>query len=316
MVANGTSCHIELELYVLAMKSWILFVVLTSFQIILSEAWSVPSLSRIGHRKAASSLFMAQQAAPDISLDILVSEGDEKSLSEAATFMVDAFWLSTARLLIPIQDDHQQVSVSDVTRKNLYEEQFSDLNAKYGERMGKRLLVSCLLTAIDKESGQILGVVGVETSLLDRVKEDILSQGKAETMLKDAVSMLGPKQRRLYKDSTVAEIAQDLLPDLQLVSCLSNLSVSPNARRRGIAATLCAEAERVAASDWKFGSLFLKVESENAAARHLYEQKLGYKLEYTIDSAPAIRIDVDAGCFIESEASTLVLAKKLSLGSI
>jgi GNAT superfamily N-acetyltransferase len=241
-----------------------------------------------------------------------VSNGDEKSLSEAAEFMVDAFWLSSGRLLIPMQDD-EQVSVSDVTRRNLYEEQVSDLTAKYGERMGKRLLVSCLLTAIDKESGDILGVVGVETSLLDRVKEDILSQGKAETMLKDAVATLGPKQRRLYKDSTVAEIAQDLLPDLQFISCLSNLSVSPNARRRGIAATLCAEAERVAASEWKFGSLFLKVESENAAARHLYEQKLGYKLEYTIDSAPAIRIDVDAGCFIESEASTLVLAKKLSI---
>jgi GNAT superfamily N-acetyltransferase len=292
----------------LAMKSWILLVGI----ILKCNAWSLPTSSRIGHRQAASSLFMAQQAAPDLSLDILVSEGDEKSLSEAATFMVDAFWLSTGRLLIPIQDD-AQVSVSDVTRKNLYEEQFSDLTAKYGERMGKRLLVSCLLTAIDKESGDILGVVGVETSLLDRVKEDILSQGKAETMLKDAVSTLGPKQRRLYKDSTVAEIAQDLLPALQLVACLSNLSVSPNARRRGIAATLCAEAERVAASEWKFGSLFLKVESENAAARHLYEQKLGYKLEYTIDSAPAIRIDVDAGCFIENEASTLVLAKTISL---
>jgi GNAT superfamily N-acetyltransferase len=196
----------------------------------------------------------------------------------------------------------------------LYEEQVLDLTTKYGERMGKRLLDSCFLAAIDKESGDILGVVGVETSLLDRGKGDILSQGKAENMLKDAVATLGPKQRRLYKDSSVTEIAQELLPpDLQLISCLSNLAVSPNARRRGIAATLCAEAERIVASEWKFGSLFLKVESENAAARHLYEQKLGYKLEYTIDSAPAIRIDVDAGCFIQSEASTLVLAKTMSL---
>jgi GNAT superfamily N-acetyltransferase len=295
-----------------AMKSWILLVGLSTFQIILKCEAFLPPLSSIGHRKTASSLSMAQPATPDLSLNILVSEGDEKSLSEAATFMVDAFWLSTGRLLIPIQDD-DKVSVSDVTRKNLYEEQVSDLTAKYGERMGKRLLLSCFLTAIDKESGDILGVVGVETSLLDRVKEDILSQGKAETMLKDAVATLGPKQRRLYKDSTVAEIAQDLLPDLQLVSCLSNLSVSPNARRRGIAATLCAEAERVAASEWNFASLFLKVESENAAARHLYEQKLGYKVEYTIDAAPAIRIDDEAGCFIESEASTLVLSKKLSI---
>jgi hypothetical protein len=100
----------------MAMKTWILFVGLSAFQIILkSEAWSSRPLSRIGHRKAASSLFMAQQAAPDLSLDILVSKGDEKSLSEAAAFMVDAFWLSTGRLLIPIQDD-QQVSISDVTR--------------------------------------------------------------------------------------------------------------------------------------------------------------------------------------------------------
>lgn len=297
----------------MTMMSWILLGFSASQIILKSDAWSLPPISRIGHRKVASSLFMAQQAAPDLSLDILVSKGDEKSLSEAAAFMVDAFWLSSGRLLIPTQDDGQ-VSISDATRRNLYEEQVSDLTAKYGERMGKRLLVSCLLTAIDKESGDILGVVGVETSLLDKSKEDILSQGKAETMLKDAVATLGPKPRRLYKDSTVAEISQDLLPpDLQLISCLSNLSVSPNARRRGIAATLCAEAERVAASEWKFDSIFLKVESENAAARHLYEQKLGYKVEYTIDSAPAIRIDVDAGCFIESKASTLVLVKTISL---
>jgi GNAT superfamily N-acetyltransferase len=296
------------------MKPWILFVGLFAFQIILkSEAWSLPTLSHIGHRKAASSLFMAQQVSPDLSLDILVSKGDAKSLSEAAAFMVDAFWLSTGRLLIPIQDD-QQVSISDVTRRNLYDDQVLDLTAKYGERMGKRLLVSCLLAAIDKESGDILGVVGLETSLLDRGKEDILSPEQAESMLKDAVAALGPKQRRLYKDSTVNEIAKDLLPpNLQLISCLSNLAVSPNARRRGIAATLCAEAERVVASEWKFDSLYLKVESENAAARHLYEQKLGYKLEYTIDSAPSFRVDVAAGCFIESEASTLVLAKRISL---
>jgi GNAT superfamily N-acetyltransferase len=295
----------------MTMKPWILVVGLSAFQLLLkSEAWSLTPLTRIGHRKTTSSLFMTQQA--DLSLNILVSEGDEKSLSEAATFMVDAFWLSTGRLLIPIQDD-QQVSISDVTRRNLYEEQVVDLAAKYGERMGKRLLESCLLTAIDKESGDILGMVGLETSLLDKGKGDIVTPKEAESILKDAVSTLGPKQRRLYKDSTVTEIAQDLLsPDLQLISCLSNLAVSPNARRRGIAASLCAEAERVVASAWKFDTLHLKVESENAAARHLYEQKLGYKLEYTIDSAPAIRIDVDAGCFIESETSTLVLSKTIS----
>jgi hypothetical protein len=295
------------------MKPWILLGFVHAFQILKSEAWIAPPLSRLCHRKAVSGIFMAQQAAPDLSLDILVSKGDEKSLSEAANFMVDAFWLSTGRLLIPIQDD-KEVSVSDVTRRNLYEDQVLDLTSKYGERMGKRLLDSCLLTAIDKESGDILGVVGLETSLLDRGKEDILSPEQAESMLKNAVAVLGPKQRRLYKDSSVNEIAQELLPpDLQLIACLSNLAVSPNARRRGIAAKLCAEAERVVASEWKFDSLFLKVESENLAARQLYEEKLGYNLEFTIDSALAIRIDVDAGCFIESQASTLLLAKSISI---
>jgi ribosomal protein S18 acetylase RimI-like enzyme len=89
--------------------------------------------------------------------------------------------------------------------------------------------------------------------------------------------------------------------------------VSPSARRRGIAVKLCNEVERIASSEWEFDSLFLKVESENCAARYLYEQKLGYKLKYTIESATAIRIDLGAGCFVESEASTIILAKAITL---
>jgi hypothetical protein len=71
------------------------------------EVRSMEFTTAIPHRPPESGVkpFHGSAGCSGFSLDILVSKGDEKSLSEAAAFMVDAFWLSTGRLLIPIQDD-------------------------------------------------------------------------------------------------------------------------------------------------------------------------------------------------------------------
>jgi len=272
------------------------------------EAW-VSHTAKHSRRveTATLSLSLAQETASD--LEIVASTGDEKSIVEAANFMVDAFWLGSPRQLVPVQDEI--IAVSDSIRDRLVEEQDLDLTAKYGERMGKRLLESQFLAARDSVSGKILGVVGMEVSLLDRSKEDILTAEESESMLKNAVSSLGPKQRRQYKDSSANQLAEELLsPDTEAVCCLSNLAVSPDARRRGVAVKLCQEVERIA-KEWGYDSVFLKVETENEAARRLYEDKMKYSLEYKIDAAKATRVNVDTGSFDDFEAETLILTKKV-----
>ena len=237
--------------------------------------------------------------------------GDKDSIQSAAEFMVDVFWLQTPQHLVQSGGVAPTPKVSDSNRVALLQEQYRDLMNTYGGRTGKRNLNSCLLTALDEDSSELLGVVGIQACLFDRAKEEIIIADKAETMIKNALSSLGPKQRRQYKDSSAQELATELLtPDIRAICCLSNLAVSPKVRRRGIAKQLCVEAEMLA-SDWGYGDMFLMVESENTAARYLYEEKLGYATEYTIHGAVALRVDTHSGCFVETNADTLILTKRL-----
>ena len=57
---------------------------------------------------------------------------------------------------------------------------------------------------------------------------------------------------------------------------LSSLAVSPAFRRRGLAKSLCREAEALAKS-WGYDEVLLKVERDNSRARSLY-RKLGYRM--------------------------------------
>jgi GNAT superfamily N-acetyltransferase len=249
----------------------------------------------------------------DVKSDVKLAPclGDNESIQSVAEFMIDAFWLQSPHHLIQSGGLAITTGVSDSTRAALVQEQSRDLMDKYGERLGKRLFDSCLLTALDEDSSEILGVVGIEMCLLNKAVSEIILADKAESMLKNAVSSLGPKQRRQYKDSSAQDLATELLsPDICAICCLSNLAVSPKARRRGIAKQLCAKAEKWG-SYWGYDEMFLKVESENTAARYLYEQNLGYATKCTLDGAVALRVDVDSGRFVETNADTLILTKRL-----
>jgi GNAT superfamily N-acetyltransferase len=254
-------------------------------------------------------MFIAEEEAEEggIILEITTSNEDEQSITKAASFLVDAFWLDARHVVA------QSSRVSEEAKRSLYQEQASDLIDKYGERMGKRLLDSCLLAAIDKNSGNILGLLCVSTLLLDTRNEQLIPYEDSEELLKAAVAGLGPKDRRKYKDAPVEEIASNLLGDrdLKAVCCISNLAVLPNARRLGIAFKLCDEAERIASGDWGCKIMVLKVEADNTRARNLYEQKLNYKVKCTEPSATAYRVDAEDGRFVELKADTLILAKQI-----
>jgi len=234
----------------------------------------------------------------------LVASENPSFLNMAGSFLVDSFWLNS---------EHHQlgkgVVLSQESRINLIVEQCADLQEKYGERMGKRLLDACVLGALEPESKEMLGLVTLKATLL--MKTDVLEADKAETIAKSAVALLGPKQRRLYKDASIQKIAKELLPDDSNAVCvLSNLAVSPNARRSGIAQTLCNEAE-ILASEWGYEKIHLLVESDNTAARKLYEDKLGYSFSFEKKAACGLRADIESGSFTEIEVDTLVLVKNL-----
>lgn len=235
-------------------------------------------------------------------------DGTEPSIGSAARFMVDAFWLQSPQQLV--RGDSSDVSES--AKSSLVAIQADDLMGKYGERMGRRKLDAMLLAAFDENAdGEMLGMVTIEVRLFDK-ERDILSADRSESMLTQAVAALGPKQRREYKDASVIDVANALLPPgVSAVCSLSNLCVSPSARRRGVAAALCREAERVARDELGFGEMFLRVEEANGAARGLYEGRLGYERVLGIESAAALRVDGAAGSFVEVESDIVLLKKKL-----
>ena len=53
------------------------------------------------------------------------------------------------------------------------------------------------------------------------------------------------------------------------------------------------------------------MESENEAARKLYEDKLGYQVAFTKEAEIALRADVESGSFTEVSADTLIMVKKI-----
>ena len=113
------------------------------------------------------------------------------------------------------------------------------------------------------------------------------------------------------RSASLEQLAATLLPPGHfLCAVLSNLAVSPNIRRGGLGRQLCERCEE-AAREWGFNGLMLQVEEGNAAARGLYEGKLGYRLTFADDCASGTRVVPDgAGVAIEDVPVTLLTLGK------
>lgn len=283
-----------------------------------AAAFSSPSSLLHQNRLSPPGMFFADAAVEkndgpspsNNNVQISPLDGSESSIENAAKFMVDAFWLQSPQQLV--QDSSDSSEISELAKSLLINTQADDLMGKYGERMGKRKLDALMLAAVEEgDEDNIQGMVTIEVRLMDR-QEDILSAAASEHKLTQAVASLGPKQRREFKDASVIDIANQLLsPDITAVCSLSNLCVSPSARRKGIAAKLCNEAERVAKEELGFDEIYLRVEAENEAAKRLYEEKLGYENVFEVGAATALRVDSDSGAFVEVESDIVVLKKKI-----
>ena len=93
---------------------------------------------------------------------------------------------------------------------------------------------------------------------------------------------------------------------------MSNLAVSRQYRRKGIAEKLVKEAERVARKEWGYDTVFLYVEERNIPAVRLY-QKLGYRKIWIDGDATTLLPKPDGK--LSNEPTTIVCMKKrLDLG--
>ena len=238
-------------------------------------------------------------------VQVQIMSGSDESMIKAAQFMVESFWLGSPQQLLIDESD-----VSKSSKASLISIQADDLIEKYGERMTSRKLDALVLAAVaGEDTDDIMGLTTLEVRLLQNQK-DILSAEQSEFKLTQAVASLGPKQRREYKDASVFDIANQLLsPDITAILGLSNLCVADKHRRKGVAAALCKEAERVAKQELGFDEMYLRVEVENDAAKRLYETKLGYE---SVFEAPAtvLRVDGKRGGFVELENADIAVLKK------
>ena len=232
-------------------------------------------------------------------------------LEEASQFMMESFWNQDDG-----NDGFDAFSTSPL-QSNLLSLQKMDLELRFGERLGKRLLPTRLITArsTSDDFSKLLGMVSVEAALYNDEEKTLLTYEQSEKRLKDAVSTLGPKQRRQYKDATLVELVTQL-PEFngkfQAVAVLCNLAVDLGCRGKGIGAKLCHAVERVSVNEFGLDPLrlMLKVEKDNTAAVKLY-QKTGYNEESVQEDSVAIRADIRKGQFLEVPCTMLTLSKLL-----
>ena len=215
------------------------------------------------------------------------------------------------------QNQQQQLRLSNKAKQNLFRAQVTDLMERYGgpvltTRHGQPpLLENCILKAVDVVTGVTLGMLCVSALLFDTKTEEVLLHEDSEEILQSTLETLHPRDRHRYQSATAEQIASGLLGgEMVAVCCISNLAVAPQARRMGIAAELCDEAEQVA-RHWGYDAVILKVEADNHAARHLYERKLGYRTLCKEIDAGAFRVDTRDGRFVETRIDTFVLAKDI-----
>jgi len=92
---------------------------------------------------------------------------------------------------------------------------------------------------------------------------------------------------------------------------MSNLAVSKQFRRRGIAEKLVKEVERLVRYEWGYDDCYLYVEKRNKAAVKLY-QKLGYK-KIWVDTDATTLLPSTNGSLQNSKTKILCMRKKLKL---
>jgi len=178
---------------------------------------------------------------------LTIRQAEPKELPRCALLLAQAMYAPQTR-----------GQTNELTRLEL-----KDLEARYGETMGRRKYPACLLVA--EEDQEFVGTVGLDCQYLS------LQDKKLKPF----------KPQRADADKGDNEIA----------IVLANLVVRPDRRKKGIAKKLMTAAEAYvreeAAAAGLQPAIHLLVDSENAPAQALYK-KLGYKLLFTDEFATCV----------------------------
>jgi ribosomal protein S18 acetylase RimI-like enzyme len=95
---------------------------------------------------------------------------------------------------------------------------------------------------------------------------------------------------------------------------MSNLAVSREYRRKGIAELLVKEVERLARYEWGYDDCFLYVEQRNVGAVKLY-QKLGYR-KLWVDADAKTLLPTNNGNLVNYPTKIVCMRKRLNLGAL
>jgi len=204
-----------------------------------------------------------------------ISNENEESLVQAAKFFTDAFWPSKTVSNSKSLTKSQTIAVERL--------QVSEFRRRY-------------------KSGRSF------TSSRDRKSELVITKMKSKKINDGDLGSIVVGCAGVELDSIPVSSAADR--NAKTSPLMSNLAVSRNFRRVGIAEDLIGSVENLVRKEWGYNECYLYVEKANTPAVKLY-RKLGYKLVWENEKARSMKL-TDFGSLIDSETVLLCMKKNLN----
>jgi GNAT superfamily N-acetyltransferase len=235
---------------------------------------------------------------------------DEKSLSEVANFLVDAFFLASTTF------DPLELTPGD--KRQLAQELVDDLGPRYGLDGDKRPAMiggtkgfpsKCLFGSrfilAREPGGAIVACAGVQAAFYDPSKGRVIKSNEADGLVRAELNELGEDERakasEVYKESGIGALAKGIvgekfnpllkpfMKEITPCSLLADFAVSPSYRRSGLGRAMCDQCAECSADEWKIDEIALQVEEANKAAAELYRGD-GYKQMFRTEDGVGLRL--------------------------
>jgi len=207
----------------------------------------------------------------NISIQKLSDEPDE-SLKKAASFFTDSFWPSKTVSKQKVLTPSQKIAVERLQTLEFRKRYKTGLSFVKSRDRTSELVISRVKKKKKRDDDDnyiIVGCAGVEV---------------------DTIPMTSPKDKNSIRSPL-----------------MSNLAVSRDFRRVGIAEELIQKVEYLVRKEWGYNECYLYVEKANAPAVKLY-RKLGYKVVWENPKARSIKL-TDFGSLLDSETELLCMKK-------
>jgi GNAT superfamily N-acetyltransferase len=310
--AANLQCRWSCPLLLITTASWSLTLTLLSISnasIPLVSAWTPPPYS------LTSLLFPVRNT---VVTSISQSDQPRQDLAEAGQFFVEAFWTAKvgggARQLSPMQ------------RQQLQQSQTAEFTKRYGRSnsRGRRKGERAELLLLRNADGQMIACAGVQ---MDRIPKRSPS---ASSLSSSSWRWPFSSHKDDYDDDDNRSSSSSA-NDFVVAPLMSNLAVSRDYRRRGVAEQMVRAVEQLVQSsdEWNViddssssnkkqqqqqqqRSCFLYVEERNRAAVALYE-KLGYRRVWRNTQATTLLPTVYGDL---QSADTVIVCMKKTLSSM